>query len=436
MRRIEVLNSGPLQGRVTIPGSKNSSLALIAAACMAEEPVVLHGIPNILDVRVIEELCAEIGVSIIRGVNGELIIDPRRIHNTGLSIEKTSAFRASYYFVGALLAKTGKVTIGYPGGDNFVSRPIDQHHKLFTTLGAKVELYDNYYVVEAAKLKGGSIFFDMITSGATMNALMAASLAEGTTILRNAARDPEVVDTANLLNQMGAKIRGAGTETIRIEGVKRLHGCAYTVIPDRLIAGAFLMGAGITRGTVTVDEVIPEHLGSCIAKLKEIGLEIEIGDKSITAYGDVKLRPTRVRTGMYPAFATDLQQPLTALLMLAPGRSIITDKIYPERFNHVPQLKRMGAQIEIRKGTAFIQGGQPLKGDYVHASDVRAGTSLILAGLAAEGKTIITGIDHIERGYEDVIGQFKSLGAKLSLHEDQVPVLPAKNHANEMILEG
>lgn len=432
MRRIEVLNCGPLHGKVTVPGSKNSSLALVAAACMADEPVVLHGIPNILDVRVIEDICREIGVSIVRGTDGEVIIDPRKLHMAGLSIEKTGAFRASYYFVGALLAKTGRVTIGYPGGDNFVSRPIDQHHKVFTTLGAKVELHDEHYVVEAAKLKGGTIFFDMITSGATINAILAAALAEGTTVLRNAASDPEVVDTANLLNQMGAKIRGAGTETIRIEGVKKLGGCVYTVIPDRLIAGAFLMAAGMTGGTVTVDEVIPEHLGSCVAKLKEIGLQIEVGDKSITACGDVKLRPTRVRTGMYPSFATDLQQPLSSLLLLASGRSIITDKIYPERFNHVPQLKRMGAHIEIKKGSAFIQGGQPLKGDYVHASDVRAGTSLILAGLAAEGKTIITGVEHIERGYEDVIGLFNSLGAKLSFHEEQA-AQSAKDKVSEMI---
>ncbi|MFD0872133.1 UDP-N-acetylglucosamine 1-carboxyvinyltransferase [Chlamydia abortus] len=417
MRWIEVEPSGPLSGSVKIPGSKNSSLALLAAACMAEGPVILQGIPNILDIRVIEGIAQEIGISIHRTETGEVVVDSSGLQSTDLSLEKTSAFRSSYYFVGALLARTGKVKIGYPGGDNFVSRPIDQHHKVMSALGAKVHLYDSYYVVEADKLTGNTIFFDTITCGATINALLAAVLAEGTTMLHNAARDPEVVDTANLLNQMGAKIRGAGTDTIRIEGVKRLNGCTYAVIPDRLLAGAFLMAAGMTKGVVTVDDVIPEHLASCLAKLKEIGLIIETKEKSITAYGDVRLRPTRIRTGMYPSFATDLQQPLTALLLLATGRSIITDKIFPERFNHVPQLRRMGAHIELKKGSAFIQGGAPLQGNFVHASDVRAGTSLIMAGLVAEGKTTIAGVEHIERGNEDMIGLFQRLGARISLHE-------------------
>lgn len=384
---------------------------------MAEEPVTLQGIPNILDIRVIEGIAKEIGISIQRTEAGEIVVDSSRLQSTDLSLEKTSAFRSSYYFVGALLARTGKVKIGYPGGDDFVSRPIDQHHKVMTALGAKVHLHESYYVVEANKLTGNTIFFDTITCGATINAILAAVLAEGTTILYNAARDPEVVDTANLLNQMGAVIRGAGTDKIRIEGVKRLSGCHYMVIPDRLVAGAFLMAAGMTGGVVTVDEVIPEHLASCLAKLKEIGLIIETKEKSITAYGDVRLRPTRIRTGMYPSFATDLQQPLTSLLLLATGRSIVADRIYPERFNHVPQLRRMGAHIELKKGSAFIQGGAPLQGNLVHASDVRAGTSLILAGLAAEGITTITGIEHIERGNEDIVGLFNGLGARLTLHE-------------------
>ncbi|RAV20566.1 UDP-N-acetylglucosamine 1-carboxyvinyltransferase [Paenibacillus contaminans] len=420
MKWIEANPSGPLQGTVKIPGSKNSSLALLAAACLADEPVMLKGIPNILDFRVIADIVNEIGVQMVREPSGDIIIDPRQICHAQLDTAKTSKYRASYYFVGALLAKFGKVTIGYPGGDDFVSRPIDQHIKVLKAMGATITFHEDRYDVEAQSgLKGCTVHFDTITSGATINAMLAAVLAEGRTELRQAAVDPEVVDTANLLNLMGAKISGAGTDTVRIQGVKQLGGCEYSVIPDRLIAGAFLMAAGATKGVVTVDDVIPEHLGSCLTKLREIGLCIEQKDQSLTAYGDVPLRATRVRTGMYPVFATDLQQPITALLLRAPGRSIVTDKVYPNRFNHVPQLRRMGAEIQVRRGSAFIQGGMPLKGAFVHVSDVRAGTCLLIASLIAEGTTIITGVDHIERGYEDVIGQFRSLGADLTLHEGE-----------------
>ncbi|WP_040949243.1 UDP-N-acetylglucosamine 1-carboxyvinyltransferase [Gorillibacterium massiliense] len=425
MKWIEVNSSGPLQGSVRIPGSKNSSLALLAAACMADGEVRLKGIPNILDFRFIEEIFTGMGVGMKRDERGDLLIDPSSICCSDLNRERTSSYRASYYFVGALLHKTGKVSIGYPGGDNFVSRPIDQHIKALEALGAKFTFHEGYYVVEAKQLRGSVIYFDMITMGATINAMLAAALAEGVTELRNAAKDPEVVDTANFLNQMGANIHGAGTDTIRIEGVDQLSGCEYTVIPDRLIAGAFLMSAGVTRGVVTVEDVIPEHLGSAISKLREIGMEFDIKDNSITAYGDVRLKATRVRTGMYPAFATDLQQPLTSLLLLAPGRSIITEKVYTSRFNHVAQLKRMGARIDVRRGSAFIQGGAPLTGAFVHASDVRAGTCLIMAGLVAEGTTKIAGVEHIERGYENVIGLFNQLGAKLTYQEDRGYLEPA-----------
>ncbi|MDB5054792.1 MAG: UDP-N-acetylglucosamine 1-carboxyvinyltransferase [Bacilli bacterium] len=417
MKWIEVQQSGPLSGTVCIPGSKNSSLALLAAACLSDEPLTLKGIPNILDFRVITEIAEEMGMTIERLANGDVWINPQNIHTAQLNHSKTSAYRASYYFVGALLAKKGKVSIGYPGGDNFVSRPIDQHIKALKQMGAKFTFFDEYYVVEAEKLQGAIIYFDMITSGATINAMLAAALADGRTELRNAAKDPEVVDTANLLNYMGAKVIGAGTDTIKIDGVTQLGGCTYNVIPDRLIAGAFLMAAGATRGTVTIDEIIPEHLQSCMLKLEEIGMHFEIKEHSITAYGDVALKATRVRTGMYPAFATDLQQPMTSLLLRAPGRSIITDKVYPERYNHLQQLRKMGAQISLRGGSAFIQGGTPLMGTYVHASDVRAGTCLIIAGLMAEGKTMIAGVEHIERGYDNVMNQFRRLGAKLLVHD-------------------
>jgi len=416
MKAIQVERSLPLQGSVNIPGSKNSSLALLAAVCLAEEPVTLFGIPNIADLRVIYELGSEIGLNVKRDPNGAVWLDPRNIHSADLDPVKSSTFRSAYYFVGSLLAKFGKVSVGYPGGDDFVSRPMDQHIKALKMMGASFSFYDRYYTVEAKELRGATIYFDVITSGATINVMLAAVRAKGTTVLLNAARDPEVTDAANFLNRMGAKITGAGTDTIRIEGVSALKGCTYAVIPDRLIAGAFLMAAGVTGGSVTVQDVIPEHLRSCIAKLREIGIEIEEDQQSITAHSTGMLRATRVRTAMYPGFATDLQQPLTALLTQAGGKSIIGERIYPARFNHACQLNRMGAEIRVRSGVAHIKGGTKLRGNLVHASDVRAGICLILAGLCADGTTTIAGVQHIERGYEDVVGSFRALGANISLY--------------------
>ncbi|RKN84630.1 UDP-N-acetylglucosamine 1-carboxyvinyltransferase [Paenibacillus ginsengarvi] len=417
MNIIRLERSGPLHGSVKIQGSKNSSLSLMAACCLCEDPVTLSGVPDIYDIRVIEEIASDIGMTAQRQENGDMILDPRSIHSANIDKAKSSSYRASYYFIGALLARFGKVSIGFPGGDNFVSRPIDQHLKGLKAMGATFTFHEDYYVVEAKKLTGADIYFDTITSGATINCMLAAVLAEGRTVLRGAAKDPEVVDTAIMLNEFGANISGAGTDTIRITGVKHIEGGHHTVIPDRLIAGSFLMSAGVAGGSVTVTDVIPDHLGSCIAKLTEIGLHIEYGDQSITASSTGKLKATRVRTAMYPGFATDLQQPLTALLTQARGRSIINEKIYPHRFQHVAQLRRMGADIEMRGSAAFIRGGAPLKGSWVHASDIRAGTCLILAGMAAEGITTITGVEHIERGYEDAIRAFRSIGATIRLEQ-------------------
>lgn len=416
MKYIHAEHSGPLNGTVHIPGAKNSSLALLAAACLADDIVTLEGIPRIDDVRIITGISSDIGME-LEQKGGQVILDPRWIHSAVIDPGKAASYRASYYFAGALLSKFGKVTIGFPGGDDFVSRPIDQHIKVFHALGAQVQFFKDYYIVEAAELKGADIYFDTVTSGATINAILAAVRAKGRTVLHNAAVDPEVVDTAAFLNRLGARIYGAGTERIRIEGVPYLNGGTHTVIPDRLIAGSFLMAAGLNGGQVTITDVIPEHLGACLAKMEEIGIHVECGENHITAYSTSQLRATRVRTGMYPGFATDLQQPMTALLLQAKGKSIVTDRVYPKRFAHVPQLRRLGAEIEIRKESAFIRGGLPLKGGWVHATDVRAGTCLLLAGLAAEGSTYITGVEHIERGYEDIIGSFQAIGAKLSMRE-------------------
>lgn len=417
MRYMEIHGSGPLCGTVKIPGSKNSSLALLACACLSDEPVIFSGIPDIYDVQAIRGIMKGIGFNLERTLRGDVAVSSgSRIHGE-LDLQLTSSYRASYYFIGSLLAKCRSVTIGYPGGDDFVSRPIDQHVKVFEALGAKVECFDKHYKVSADRLVGADIYFDVITSGATMNALMAASLAKGTTVLRGAATDPEVVDTANLLIQMGAKIRGAGTSEIRIEGVESLHGCRYGVIPDRLIAGSFLAAAAATRGKVTVEGVIPEHMGSVLRKLEEAGLEPVVRDQTISLDGDIDLKAVRIRTGMYPAFATDLQQPFTAMLLRASGRSIVTEKVYPKRFSHVDQLRRMGATIEMKGASAFIQGGGPLRGNWVHATDIRAGVCLVVAGLMAEGTTRLTGVEHLERGYTDIIDSFRQLGASMHLVE-------------------
>ncbi len=415
MRYMEIQGAGPLRGTVRIPGSKNSSLALLAACCLTEEPVTLSGIPFIYDVQAIQAIMRGIGLSLERQGSGDITIHSTQPVHGELDYRLTSSYRASYYFIGALLARCGSVSIGYPGGDDFVSRPIDQHLKVFEALGAKVELFEDHYRVSAERLVGADIFFDMITSGATMNALLAASLAKGTTILRNAATDPEVVDTANLLIQMGARIRGAGTREIRIEGVDSLGGCQYSAIPDRLIAGSFLAAAAATRGQVTLDGVIPEHMGSALSKLEEMGLEPIVTDTTISLDGDVHLKAVRIRTAMYPGFATDLQQPFTAMLLRAGGRSIVTEKVYPKRFSHIDQLIRLGADIEMRGASAFIQGGAPLRGDWVHATDIRAGVCVLIAGLMAEGTTRLTGVEHLERGYADITQAFQQLGAQVKM---------------------
>jgi UDP-N-acetylglucosamine 1-carboxyvinyltransferase len=417
MRYFEVKKSNPLNGSVNILGSKNSSLGLLAACCLSDSPVILEKVPMISDIMAMLDICKDLGVN-VSFQGSSLYIDPSRIYNSEISPKKAASLRASYYFVGSLLTKMKKVTIGYPGGDNFGSRPIDQHIKGFEALGAKVTFYNDFYTVEADVLTGSEIYFDGITSGATINIMLSAVLARGKTILHNAARDPEVVDVAIFLNEMGAKIKGAGTSTITIEGVTSLNGCTHTVIPDRLTAGAFLMSAGVTGGCVEVRGVIPAHLVSCTAKLEETGLHIEAEDDRIKAYAGEKLKGVNIKATMYPGFATDFQQPITAMLVNSESHSTIIDTVFPERFNHCIQLNRMGADIIFREGSVIVPGNRILTGAWVHASDVRAGICLVLAGLSAEGTTYITGIEHIERGYENIIRDFRSLGAEIELHED------------------
>lgn len=417
MRWMEVRNSGKLKGKITIPGSKNSSLALISACCMAGDRVTLSNIPDISDVSLLCEIGQEIGLDIKISGN-TYTFDPTGIHSSVINPEKSSTYRAAYYFVGALLARFKRVSIGYPGGDDFGSRPIDQHIKGLEALGAKFTFFKNYYTVETEKLRGADIYFDVKTSGATINVMLAAVFAVGRTVLRNAASDPEVVDTAIFLQKMGAKIRGAGTNLITIDGVEKLGGCNYSVIPDRLVAGSFLMAAGVTGGDITIENIIPEHLYSCTAKLEEAGLGIEYGEDYLRAFKYKEYNGINVKTAMYPGFATDLQQPLTTMLIGAESHSTITDTIYPGRYNHCLQLNKMGADIIIKNDCFVVPGKRKLSGAWVQASDVRAGICLLLAGLSANGTTYITGIEHIERGYTDIVEAFTSLGADITICED------------------
>lgn len=416
MRWLEVSRSNSLTGSITIPGSKNSSLPLLAACCLCDEKIIFKNIPNISDISLVCDIAENIGMKII-SEEDKLIFDPSKIHSSIIDPEKSAHFRAAYYFAGALLVKCKMVSIGYPGGDDFGSRPIDQHIKGLEALGAKFSFYTDHYVVSADKLIGADIYFDVISSGATINIMLAAVLAEGKTILRNVARDPEVVDVAIFLNKMGAKVKGAGTDIITIEGVKNLGGCTHSVIPDRLIAASFLMAAAITGGDIRAEGIIPEHLISCTAKLEEAGVCIETGNNFIRAYTEGEFQGINVKAAMYPGFATDLQQPLTSMLISASSHSVIVDTVYPGRFNHCHELNRMGADIIIKEGSATIPGNRCLKGALVNASDVRAGISLILAGLTAEGTTYITGVEHIERGYVDIVETFVSLGANMKLVE-------------------
>lgn len=416
MRYLEVKYSPPLKGTVKIPGSKNSSLALLPACCLADEPIILKNVPFILDIKKVFEISKDIGLSIAKKEDN-LILDPTRLKNANIDPQKASSFRASYYFVGALLHKFKKVSIGYPGGDNFGYRPIDQHISGLKALGAKFTFYTNHYTVEAEELKGAEIHFEKLSFGATVNVILAAVKAKGSTVLYNAARDPEIEDLANLLNKMGAIIKGAGNDTIYIEGVTSLKSCIHSVIPDRLIAGAFLMAAGATGGRITLKNVVPEHLSSCIEKLREAGMTINCGYDSITGSVHSKLHGINVEAGMYPEFATDFQQPMTAMLIQAHGESTVIDKVYPGRFNHCRELNKLGARIKIEDNKAVIPGKRFLVGDWVKATDVRAGICLLLAGLTAEGTTYITGIEHIERGYENFIKDFTSLGADIMLYD-------------------
>lgn len=403
-----------LNGTVEISGAKNATVALIPAIILADSPVTIYGVPEISDVDALAVLLEELNCTVLRS-HDSLIVDPSRMENVPLVSDAVDKLRASYYLMGALLGKCKKVVMKAPGGCFLGPRPIDLHIKGFEALGAKVEFVDGAHVITADRLVGAKIYLDFASVGATINILLAAVKAEGKTVIENAAKEPEIIDVVNLLTKMGAKIRGAGTDTITIEGVEKLNGCNHEIIPDRIEAGTFLIIAAAAGEKVIVQNVIPQHLEAVTSKLKEIGVKMDIVGDSIIVHGGIEnLKPVDIRTQVYPGFATDLQQPLTTLLTQCQGESQVVETIYPERFGHCYQLNSMGANIIQEEAMCFVNGPTPLHGTRVYATDLRCGAALIVAGLMAKGVTEIGNVYHIDRGYDNIDHKLISLGAVIT----------------------
>ena len=419
MKKIVIKGNRPLAGEVTISGAKNSAVALIPSAILADSPVILEGVPDIQDVHSLIEILEIMGAT-VHFSNNILEIDHREIVSIPMPHGKINSLRASYYFMGTLLGKFGEAVVGLPGGCYLGPRPIDLHVKGFEALGAEVtnEHGAMYLRTENKGLRGNRIFMDVVSVGATINVMLAAVKAKGQTVIENAAREPEIIDVATLLNNMGAKVRGAGTDVIRIEGVETLHGCRHFMIPDRIEAGTYLALAAAVGNGIKVKNVIFEHLESFIAKLQEIGVHMKISEDEIEVYPSKKLKPANIMTYPYPGFATDLQQPLTALLLMTTGTSEIIDTIYAKRVNHVPELARMGADITVEGNMIIVNGPNKLHGTEVVASDLRAGACLVIAGLLAEGTTTIYNVDYILRGYDHIIEKLTALGASIEMIEE------------------
>ncbi len=413
MERYVIKGGNPLAGEVEIAGAKNAALAILAAAIMTDETVLIENMPDVRDTNVLLEAIQEIGATVERLDKSRVKVNGSTITDVSVDYEFIKKIRASYYLLGALLGKYKHAEVPLPGGCNIGSRPIDQHLKGFRALGASVEIRHGAIVTQAERLRGSHIFLDMVSVGATINIMMAASLASGRTIIENAAREPHVVDVANFLNSMGANIKGAGTDVIRIRGVEKLHKTEYSIIPDQIEAGTFMFAAAATRGDVLVKNVIPKHLEATTAKLEEIGCEVREFDDAVRVIASKDLRRTHVKTLPYPGYPTDMQPQIAATLAMAKGTSIVTESIFENRFKYVDELSRMGANIKVQGNTAIIDGVGCLTGARVSASDLRAGAALVIAGLAAEGITIVDDIVYIQRGYEDFEVKLRNLGAEI-----------------------
>ncbi|MBP3729787.1 MAG: UDP-N-acetylglucosamine 1-carboxyvinyltransferase [Lachnospiraceae bacterium] len=413
--RYVMRGGNPLAGEVAVSGAKNAALGILAAAIMSDETVTIENVPDVRDVSVMLEAFREIGVSVDRVDRHTVKINGANIFTACADNPSIKKIRAGYYLLGALLGKYRHAEVTMPGGCNIGLRPIDQHLKGFRLLGAVHETNNNRVILDAKELKGTHIFLDMASVGATINLMLAAVLAKGNTTIENAAREPHIVDVANMLNSMGARIRGAGMNVIRISGVERLHGAEYAIIPDQIEAGTFMMAAAVTKGDVTVRRIIPKHMDAISAKLLEMGCEvIEQGD-SIRVVGRPALYSCNVKTQPYPGFPTDMQPQMGVALCLAEGVGTITESIFENRFKYVEELNKMGADAEVKGTKAIFKSGGPLRGAELTAPDLRAGAALVLAGLAAEGTTILDGVDYVLRGYEDFDEKLRSLGAEIRL---------------------
>lgn len=419
MEQYVIKGGNPLVGEVTIGGAKNAALGILAAAIMSDEDVIIDNLPDVSDINVLLQAIASIGADVVRISRNVVKINGKNIHSFCIDDGFIRKIRASYYLLGALLGKYKEAEVALPGGCNIGSRPIDQHLKGFRALGAKVEINNSMIVAKAEHLKARHIYLDVVSVGATINIMLAASMAEGRTILENAAKEPHIVDVANFLNSMGADIKGAGTDVIRIRGVEKLHGIEYTIIPDQIEAGTFMCAAVATQGDVTVKHVIPKHLESISAKLIEMGAEIEELDDAVRVVASKRLQPTNIKTLPYPGFPTDMQPQAVIALALADGTSVITESIFENRFRYVDELTRMGAHIKVEGNTAIIIGIPRYKGAHMSAPDLRAGAALVIAALAADGYSTIDSIGYIQRGYEDFEGKLRSLGACIERVENE-----------------
>jgi len=412
---LKIEGQHPLKGTVRISGSKNATVALIPATILSSQgPVSIIGVPHISDVESLNQLLSFLNVEVATPTEGHLIIDPTNLKNMSLDHPAVNKLRASYYFMGALLGRFKEVKMKMPGGCYLGPRPIDLHLKGFEALGAKVEYTQGYYHIKAEKLVGSKIFLDISSVGATINIMLAATLAQGRTTIENAAKEPEIIDVANMLNRMGANIKGAGTNVITIEGVDHLGGTFHEIIPDRIEAGTYMIIAAAAAEEMMIDNVIPQHVESLISKLKDMGVRVEVEKDHVIIKKGQNLKPVDVKTLPYPGFATDLQQPLTTLLTQAHGESIVNETIYTERFKHCLELQRLGANITLSPATSTIKGATPLFGDHVTATDLRCGASLVVAGLIAQGTTTIHDVYHIDRGYDELDQKLIALGAKIT----------------------
>ncbi len=413
MEQYIIKGGNPLAGEVEIGGAKNAALGILAAAIMTDETVRIENLPDVQDINVLLEAISEIGASVTRVSRTSALINGSGIGRISVDYEYIKKIRASYYLLGALLGKYKKAEVPLPGGCNIGSRPIDLHLKGFKALGAKVRISHGSIIAEADHLRGSHIYLDTVSVGATINIMMAAAMAEGRTIIENAAKEPHVVDAANFLNSMGANIKGAGTDVIRIRGVEKLHATEYSIIPDQIEAGTFMFAAAATRGDVIVKNVIPKHLEATTAKLVEIGCQVEEFDDAVRVVATKRLHNTNVKTLPYPGYPTDMQPQIGVALAIAKGTSIVTESIFENRFKYVDELIRMGADIKVEGNTAVIYGTEKLMGARVSAPDLRAGAALVIAGLAAEGITIVDDIVYIQRGYENFEQKLRGLGAEI-----------------------